>query len=134
MQAVLAVAQDIVRAAADDDAVARLRQLLDHLRLDDVDLIVHGQIFHGVLLGRRPVEQQAAAGVGVLAVFLDEILREATALGDLLDQLAVKKVVAQTTRDLLADGSAAAAEFTADGDDTFHRKSLLFCCENSLIL
>ena len=63
MQAVLPVAQDIVRAAADDDALALFRQLLDDLALRDIELIVHGEVVVAVALGRGQIEQQAVAGV-----------------------------------------------------------------------
>ena len=120
MQAVLPVAQDIVRAAADDDALALFRQLLDDLALRDIELIVHGEVVVAVALGRGQIEQQAVAGVGIFAVLLDVLRRKAAALCDLIDQLAVIERIAELLCDLLADAAAAAAEFTADRNDILH--------------
>ena len=120
MQTVLPVAQDIVRAAADDDALALFCQLLDDLALRDIELIVHGEVVVAVALGRGQIEQQAVAGVGIFAVLLDVLRRKAAALCDLIDQLAVIERIAELLCDLLADAAAAAAEFTADRNDILH--------------
>lgn len=106
MQTVLPVAQDIVRAAADDDALALFRQLLDDLALRDIELIVHGEVVVAVALGRGQIEQQAVAGVGIFAVLLDVLRRKAAALCDLIDQLAVIERIAELLCDLLADAAA----------------------------
>ena len=124
VQAVLALAQDIVRAAADDDAVPLLCQLLDELHLLDVQPVEHGQRVRR-LRGGRDGKQQAASCAGVLAVLLDKARGEAAAPRNLVDQLMIVKGVAEAFGDQPADGTSAAAELTADGDNRFHYGFLL---------
>ena len=72
---VLPFPQDIVGAAAHDDARPFLRNLPDDLALNQEDLVVHGQ-----LLGPhvQPVEE---TGGFLLLRFLDVLLGQATLLG-----------------------------------------------------
>jgi len=64
----------------------------------------------------RDIEQEAAGDGGVFADLLDELVREAAFLRHLIDQFLVIIGDAQLFRDFLANGPAAAAELTADGD------------------
>jgi len=129
VQAVRLVLQDEIRAAADDDARALAGQIADDVCLADVELIRHG---HGVdqphRVGRHgDVEQEAAGDGGVFADLLDELVREAALLCDLVDQLLIVIGDAEFLGHRLADASSAAAKLAADGDDLVcHKNSPLF--------
>lgn len=116
-QAVRLVLQDIVGAAADNDARPFFRQLGDDVILDLPQIV-------RVVLAVSPVRKrrgQIAAG-RIFARVFDVIFAETALFRDFLEQFTVIAGDAQLLRHFFADRAAAAAEFTADGDDSvFHR-------------
>ena len=116
VQAVRPVAQDVVRAAAHDDAALVLGEVLDDVVLYNVELVGNGQAAAaGALRVHYPVEEKAAGGAGVFAALEYVALGEAALLGDLLDELLVIVFPAEPLGCFLCDGPAAAAELAADG-------------------
>ena len=118
VQRIGTVFENKVRAAANDDARALGGQIADDVGLADVELIGHGHRVDQThrVGGNRDIEQEAAGDGGVFADFLNELVREAALLGHLIDQLLVIVGNSELLGDLLADGSAAAAELTANGN------------------
>ena len=127
VEAVGAVAEDVVGATAHDDAGLLVGDVLDHLGLGLVELLVD----RGVAVGARGAHGQLveeAVGVGgVLLVLADEFLRKTALAGHLGDELVVVKGDPHTLGGRLGNGVSAAAELTADGNDAFfHGLCLLF--------
>jgi len=118
VQAVGPVLEDEIRAAADDHARPLVREIADHVRLADVELVRDGHAVHDAHGPGRDgdVEQKAAGHGGVFPDLLDELVGEAALLGHAVDKLLVVIGDAEALGDFLADGSAAAAKLTADGD------------------
>ena len=118
VQRIGTVFENKVRAAADDDARPLRGQIADDVGLADVELIGHGHRVDQThrVGGNRDIEQEAAGDGGVFADFLNELVREAALLGHLIDQLLVIVGNSELLGDLLANGSAAAAELPADGN------------------
>ena len=123
MEHIFTVLQDVVGVAAHDDTGAFVGDLEDHAALDIPQKIIGGKAVHdtGDALGGEGIGKEAAAG-GMLAVFLHKIGGEAGFDGDLLDQLLIIEGDAQLFGNQTADGTSAAAEFTADGDDLLFHK------------
>ena len=126
VQAVRLILQDEVRAAANDDARALAGKITDDVRLADVEFIRHG---HGIdqthrVRGDGNIKQEAAGNRGVFTDLLDELMREAAFLGDLIDQFLVIIGDAEPLGHRLTDASSAATKLAADGDD-------LICHKNS---
>ena len=112
--------QQIVRAAAEDDAVFRLGQLLDYLGLK-AEEVARGDVVVAVgreylarvdLLGRGEHLAQADA----LVRRAEQLLVDAADLGGLAQQVAVVVRHAQRVRELARYVVAAAARLTGDGD------------------
>lgn len=116
LQAVGAVLQDEVGAAPHNDAGLFFRQLSDEPVLQLPEQVLVGGAKAAVGEGRG----KEAAG-GVLSGFLDVVFVKAAFGSQFLDQFSVVALDAQMLCRQLADGSAAAAKFPADGDDAlFH--------------
>ena len=116
----IAVLQDIDSAAAYDDAVGLIRQLVQQLGLFGID----GDTLLDQRIGDRGEaapdmdgEGDGGAAFGDLPHIL---LRQRRALGDLGDDLLVIVGVAQFFRQAAAQFTAAAAKFTANGNDAMH--------------
>ena len=127
VQSIFPVLQDVVGVTANDDAGALVRQLEDDAALDIPQEIIGAQAIHdaGDALGGEGVGEEALAG-GMFAVLLHVIGGEAGLDGDLFDQLLVVEGDAQLLGHQTANGAAAAAEFTADGDDLLFHKITSF--------
>ena len=113
------VLEDHVGAAAHDDAVPLLGEVLDDLLLGGghLEALVHD-------LHRGHGEAVADGhGIGGLDALFGDVghipLVEAVLLGDELDDLVIVAMDAQLLGQALAQLAAAGTEFTADGDD-FH--------------
>ena len=117
VQAVRPVAQDVVRAAAHDDAALVLGEVLEDVLCWMMQQPVgDGQAAAaGALRVHDPVEEKAAGGAGVFAALEYVALGEAALLCDLLDELLVIVFPAEPLGRFLCDGPAAAAELAADG-------------------
>ena len=115
-QAVGAVLQDKIGAASHDDAGLLFRQFPDDPVLQLPEQVLVGGAEAAVGEGRG----EEAAG-SVLSGILDVAFVKAAFGGQFPDQLGVVALDAQMFCHQLADGSAAAAKFAADGDDAlFH--------------
>ena len=124
---VLPLPQDIVGAAADNDASALLCQLQDDLPLHTPQKVRGGHAVHhsGHSLSRQGIGQQALAH-GELPPLLDEPGVKAGLFRHGLDQLLIVIFPAQALGQGLAHAASAAAKLTADGDDPFFHKSSSF--------
>ena len=123
MEGIVPILQDVVGAAADDDALLLLRDILNDIALYHIQLIlqrkhVTSEHLSGIGHVAGDVEQKAAGNV--LALLLDKLLRQTTLLRNAIDQFLVIKCIAEFLRKLAADGTSAAAALTADGDDSLH--------------
>ena len=112
--------EDVICAASDDDAAAGGGKLADDVRLGEVSLVRHVAVVgeghaHGGVGAGGNGEQEAPAAVFLLLG--DEIRGQAAFLGRHLDDLFIIEGDTELGGEKLADLSAAAAEFTADGDD-----------------
>ena len=119
LQAVLPLPENIVRAAAHDDAGPLVRQVQNDLALDDPQKVVGRQAVHGVAAAhaRKGIGEQVFPGRSVLPLLLHKFLVKASGHGHLFDQLLVVVGHAQQLGHPLAHGAAAASELPADGDD-----------------
>ena len=120
IQAVGAVAQNIIGAAPDDDAGAFLGQLADDLALQDEEIVRSGQPVvdeHriGVIAVGGQVEQ--IIGRDLLFGVSDVIDGKTTLLGGEVDQDLVVESVSQHFGSLFADAASAAAVLATNGDD-----------------
>lgn len=113
--------QDIVRAAADDDAGFRGREATDDGSLGEEGLVAHGDV---VLVEEIAAacdgcggEIEEKAGGGLFFGFFDELGGEAALFGGELEEGFVVTGDAETLGDGCADFAASAAVLAADGDD-----------------
>lgn len=122
--AAVVIAQDIIGAAADDDAVAASGEITDDFCLGAEDDVLRCIVAVGinVHLIEKIVDKVAAHA---LFVFLDVVFGIAGDAGGLGDDLLVVKIKAELEREILTNGMAAAAVLTADGD---HPAALLHLC------
>ena len=113
--AAVVIAQDIVGAATDDDAVAAAGAVFHGLGLGFKDGVLRC-VFMGVHVGliHQVVDEVAEHA---LFIFAHIIFGKAGESGDLGDHFSVVKIKAELQRQILADGMAAAAVLPADGDD-----------------
>ena len=126
VEAVLAVAEDVVGATAHDDAGLLVCQVLDDLGLSLVELLIDRGIAVGSRGAHGELVQKATGMGGVFLVLTDEILGESALLGHLGDELVVVEGNAQPLGNCLGNGVTAATKLTADGDDAlFHDLYLL---------
>ena len=124
VEAVLAVAEDVVGATAHNDAGLLVGDVLDHLGLGLVELLVDRGVAVGARGAHGQLVQKAVGMGGVLLVLADELLRKSALAGHLGDELVVVKGDAHTLGGRLGNGVSAAAELTADGDDAlFHSQA-----------
>lgn len=114
-QAVVMLAQDIFGAEAYKHTGSLLGQFLDDLILQCPQTILVG-IAGETVAGQDMGKQIPAAGV--VRLLFDKVRGEAAFPGHLLQNLIVIAGNAQLFGYLSGDGRAAAAELTADGDDT----------------
>lgn len=118
--------QDVVRAAAHDDAVRLGRHLPQDAALLPVDVAALLQM--GV--GHQPEAASDMDGKGGDGPVPDDLLYillgQLRALGDLLDDLLVVVGAAQVLRQAASQLSAAAPELPADGNDLVHPVSSFF--------
>ena len=126
VEAVLAVAEDVVGATAHNDAGLLVGNVLDHLGLGLVELLVDRRIAVGARGAHGQLVQKAVGMGGVLLVLADELLGQTAPAGHLGDELVVVKGDAHTLGGRLGDGVSAAAELTADGDDAFFHSQASF--------
>lgn len=122
------IAQDVVGAAANDDARFFLGKIGDDLVLDFPQIILVGGAESAVPERRG----QTTAGC-VLTGILDVVFVESAPCGNLANELVVVAGNTQFFCGLFADCSATAAKFPADGDDSvFHIKHTRFpvACSN----
>lgn len=111
------VLQDHVGAAAHDDAVPLLGEVLNDLLLGGgyLEALVH-DLHRGH--GETVADGRGVGGLDALFRDVGHIpLIEAVLLGDELDDLVIVAMDAQLLGQALAQLAAAGAEFTADGDD-----------------
>ena len=122
--AAVVIAQDIIGAAADDDAVAASGEITDDFCLGAEDDVLRCIVAVGinVHLIEKIVDKVAAHA---LFVFLDVVFGIAGDAGGLGDDLLVVEIKAELEREILTNGMAAAAVLTADGD---HPAALLHLC------
>ena len=110
------VAQDVVGAAANDDARFFLGKIGDDLVLDFPQIILVGGAESTIPEGGG----QTTVG-RILTGILDVVFVESALCGNLANELVVVAGNTQFFCGLFADCSATAAEFPADGDDSvFH--------------
>ena len=117
-------AQDVVGAAAHEDARLALGQLADHVALHLEQRVVAQRVVVDRVVARERTAQIAEQGgeepLGRLFVGLfEEFLAEAAVFGGHLDEPLVVDGDAETLGQPFADGLAAAAELTSDVDDEF---------------
>ena len=127
MEGIFPVLQDVVGVPANNDTGTLIGQLQDDTALDVPQEVGGGQAIHdaGDALGGKGIGEQTLGG-GVLAVLFDELGGEAGFQGDLIHQFLVVEGDTQFLSDLSTNGTATAAEFTADGNDfLFHKMCLL---------
>ena len=119
MQAVGPVLQNEVGTAAHNHARTLVCKVADDIRLADIELIGDGHcVDQAHRMGRDgDVEQKAARHCGVFADLFDEFVREAALLRDRIDQFLIIVGNSKSLCNGLADGAAAAAKLTADGDN-----------------
>ncbi len=115
------VAQDVVGAAAHENARLARGQLADHVALYlEKRLAAQHIARHGVVAGegRTQVADQCGeeAARPLFVGPLEKLGTQAALLGRKVDELPVAEAHAQTPGDALADGPAAASELAADGD------------------
>ena len=116
LQAVRRVLQNVVRAAAHDDAGPFCGKVCDDLVLPLPQDILVGGAEHPV---RESVREETAGSV--LSRLLHIVRREAGLLRHFLNDLRVIAGDAQLFRYLFADGASAATKLAADGDHSvFH--------------
>jgi hypothetical protein len=120
-QHVLAVAQDIVAAAAHDDAGAFVGQLLDDAALQDEDLVAQRKV-----IAHRIQAVQQAVGVPLLAGG-HGLLGQSGILGGHRDQFLVVELDAQCACHVLGDVASAGAVLTAQSDDRLCHNMFLPC-------
>ena len=130
VEAFLAVAQNVVGAAADEDARAAGGEAAHRLALEEDDAVREVVVFDGAELLGVDVQVAAADLLGVFR-FVEEVFGEARLLDDVVDEVAVVAGDAVVRGDFLRERGAAAAVFAADGDDdfflfAFHISSSLF--------
>ena len=121
----VAVPQNIVRAAADDDAVRLFRHLLQYLALaaENALVLLHQRIIHHHKATARMNGERGHRAV--LDDLLHILFRERCAAGNLPDNLLVIIRVTQLLCQAAPKFPAAAAEFPANGDDFVHNVSIL---------
>ena len=122
--AAVVIAQDIIGAAADDDAVAASGKIADDFCLSAEDDVLWRIVAVGidVHLVEKIVDEVAAHA---FLVFLDVVFGIAGDAGGLGDDLLVVKIKAELEGEILTNGMAAAAVLTADGD---HPAAVLHLC------
>jgi hypothetical protein len=113
VEAIRPVAEDIIRAAPQDNTGLFVRQLLDDVVLGDIDLIRNGKT--ACRPGIHDEGKKKAAGMaGILALFPDIRLIQTALLGDPLHQRLVVTGYTEPVRDHLRHGVTAASEFSTD--------------------
>ena len=122
--AAVVIAQDIIGAATDDDAVAASGKIADDFCLSAEDDVLRCVVAVGIdiHLIEKIVDEVAAHA---LLVFLDVVFGIAGDAGGLGDDLLVVKIKAELEGEILTNGMAAAAVLTADGD---HPAAVLHLC------
>ena len=118
VEAFLSVSQDVVGAAADEDARAAGGEAAHRLALEEDDAVREVVVADGAELFGADVQVTAADLLGVFR-FVEEVFGEARFLDDVVDEVAVVAGDAVVRGDLLRECGAAAAVFAADGDDDF---------------
>ena len=131
------IAQDIIRTASDKDGGRVLVcEFCDDLALRQENVILRKCLCFdkgGVGASDRNIIQERIGHA--FLIFLDELRGITALIGSHVDELAVKNRELQTLGNILGDFSAAAAVFTADGDQHrfhknpsfLHTKSLFAC-------
>lgn len=122
--AAVVIAQDIIGAATDDDAVAASGKIADDFCLSAEDDVLRCVVAVGIdiHLIEKIVDEVAAHA---FLVFLDVVFGIAGDAGGLGDDLLVVKIKAELEGEILTNGMAAAAVLTADGD---HPAAVLHLC------
>lgn len=128
VEACLSVAQDVVGAAADEDARAAGGETAHGLALEEDDAVREVVVADGAELLGADVQVTAADLLGVFR-FVEEVFGEARFLDDVIDEVAVVAGDAVVRGDFLRERGTAAAVFAADGDDDF-----LFCVFHAIHL
>ena len=122
VETIVALAQYVIGTAPDNDAGLFLREFLNDVALEDVDFIHRGECVGGmtaVVVGDAHVHiEQAAAGGGIFARFLDEFQRKSALLCDQSNEAFVIAGNAQFLRHHFGDCAPAASKLAADRDDT----------------
>ena len=122
--AAVVIAQDIIGAATDDDAVAASGKIADDFCLSAEDDVLRCVVAVGIdiHLIEKIMDEVAAHA---FLVFLDVVFGIAGDAGGLGDDLLVVKIKAELEGEILTNGMAAAAVLTADGD---HPAAVLHLC------
>ena len=121
MESIFPIAQNIIRAASNNDTVPLLRQLQNNVLLDAPKKIVGGHPPHHT--GRPAAAEhsvgQAAPTGSKLSALLNKLRGKSGLIGHLFDQFLVIIFPAQTVRQLLCNASASAAKLSAYGNNPF---------------
>ena len=127
MQAIITILQNVISVSAYNDTGAFICQLQNHTALNAPQEIGGRQTVHntGNTLGSKHIGKKALAG-GMLTVFFDKLGSETGFQCNLVNQFFIIEGDTQLFSQLSADGTAAAAEFTAYGNNLlFHGNALL---------
>ena len=127
MQAIVAILQNIISVSTHDNAGTLISQLQDHAALDAPQEIGGRQTVHntGNTLRSKHIRKEALTG-GMLAVLFNKLRCKAGFQCYMVNQFLIIEGNTQLFSQLSANGTAAAAEFTANGDDLlFHGNTLL---------
>ena len=120
VESVRTILQNVVGIPAHNDAGAFVRQLQNHIALNVPQKICGRHSVHhpGNTLGGESIGKKTLSG-GVFPVFFYKLGGEAGLHSNLVYQLLVIEGDTQFLRNLPANAAAAAAEFTADGNNLF---------------
>ena len=113
------MAQDVVGAAADEDARAARGKAAHRLALEEDDAVREIVVADGAELLRIDVARVAAADGMAFFGLVEQVFREAGLLDDVVDEVAVITRNAEVVRDALRNLRPFAAVLAADRDDEF---------------
>src|SRR5580704_19733467 len=120
----------MLRAAADDDAVAGFRGVLndafgdlqDAFAVHDIELVRVEAAF--VAAAQKGFEEPVIERVGAFLAYFDNGFGAIGQTGDFLGQILIPKLPAELLSNLLGDFAAAASVFAFDGENSDHLLSL----------
>ena len=113
------MAQDVVGAAADEDARAARGEAAHCFALEEDDAVREVVVADGAELLRIDIPRVAAADGVAFFRLVEQVFREAGLLDDVVDEVAVIARDAEIVRDALRNLRPFAAVFAADRDDEF---------------